>query len=104
MSFLVPPDTTALAASTQALTAGGQPLAGAAFDFVLNGGNPDIGSDVSDAASGTSTATLGVNPPLPQIAQGKWLLTPSLDGPFGTAATAPTGTATASVLAETLGV
>lgn len=45
-----------------------------------------------------------MNPPLPQIAQGKWLLTPSLDGPFGTAATAPTGTATASVLAETLGV
>jgi subtilisin family serine protease len=103
VSFLVPPDTTALTASTRALTAGGQPLAGAAFDFVLNGGNPDIGSNVSDAASGTSTATLGVNPPLPQIAQGEWLLTPSLDGPFGTAATVPSGTATASVLADTLG-
>lgn len=38
VSFVVPPDTTALTASTRALTAGGQPLAGAAFDFVLNGG------------------------------------------------------------------
>jgi hypothetical protein len=103
VSFVVPPDTTALTASTQALTAGGQPLAGAAFDFVLRSGNPDVGSSVSDAVTGTSTATLGVNPTVPQIAQGKWLLTPSLDGPFGDAATVPTGTATASVLADTLG-
>ena len=104
VSFLVPPDTTALTASTHALTTGGQPLAGAAFDLgVLNSGDPDLGSSASDAASGTSTATLGVSPPLPQIAQGWWLLTPSLDGPFGPAATVPTGTATASVLADTLG-
>jgi hypothetical protein len=104
VSFVVPPDTTALNASTQALTKGGQPLAGAAFDLaVLNGGDPDLGSSVSDAASGTSTATLGVSSPLPHIAQGWWVLTPSLDGPFGTAATVPTGTASASVLADTLG-
>jgi hypothetical protein len=103
VSFVVPPDTTALTASTQALTPGGQPLANAAFDFVFKGGNPDVGSDASDAASGTSTATLGVNPVLPQIAEGQWLLTPSLNGPFGNAATVPTGTATASVLADTLG-
>jgi hypothetical protein len=103
VSFVVPPDTTALTASTQALSPGGQPLAGAAFDFLLNGGDPDIGSTVSDAATGTSTATLGVNPTLPQVAEGKWLLTPALEGPFTTAATVPTETATATVVADTLG-
>lgn len=104
VSFLVPPDTTALNASTQAVSTGGQPLAGATFDLApLNDGDPDLGSTVSDAASGTSTATLGVNSPLPQVAQGWWVLSPSLDGPFGTAATVPTGTASASVLADTLG-
>jgi hypothetical protein len=104
VSFLVPPDTTALNASTQALSTGGQPLAGATFDLApLNDGDPDLGSTVSDAVSGTSTATLGVSSPLPQVAQGWWVLTPSLAGPFGTAATVPTGTASASVLADTLG-
>jgi hypothetical protein len=102
VEFFVPPDTTALTASTQALTTGGQPLAHAAFDLSSFDGDPDVASTVSNTPSGTSTATLGMNPALPQIAQGVWLLTPSLDGPFDTAPI-PTGTATASVLADTLG-
>jgi hypothetical protein len=103
VSFLVPPDTTALTASSQALTTGGQPLAGAAFDLSTFDGDPDVASTISNTPSGTATATVGMNPTLPHIAQGTWLLTPSLDGPFDFAANVPTGTATASVLADTLG-
>jgi hypothetical protein len=103
VSFLVPPDTRALTASTQAQTSGGQPLVGAAFDLLFGSGDPDVGSSVSDAASGISTATVGVSPSLPQIAPGRWLSTPSLDGPFTTAATVPSGTATASLVADTPG-
>jgi hypothetical protein len=103
VQFLVPPDTTALTASSQALDTGGQPLAGAAFDLSAFDGDPDVASTVGNKPSGTATATLGVNPTLAQVAQGTWLLTPSLDGPFDLGADVPTGTATASVLADTLG-
>jgi hypothetical protein len=96
----VPSGTTALSATTQATASGGGGLSGVGFDLSSGAGDPGIGSSAS-GSSGTSTATLGVDPTVPEVAPGFWYVTPTLLQPF--TPSTPSGSLTVSAIATTLG-
>ena len=92
--------TDALSATTQSTATGGGGLSGVGFDFASGNGGPDIGSSIS-GADGMSTASIGLDPTLPDVSQGYWNLTPELLQPFSSGA--QVGSLSASVTATMLG-
>jgi subtilisin family serine protease len=99
-AVIVPTGTDALSATTESTATGGGGLSGVGFDFASGNGGPDLGSSIS-GSGGVSTASIGVDPTLPDVSQGYWYLTPSYLPPFTSGAAV--GSLSATVTATMLG-